>query len=274
MSFSAYESSTEDGRPITLYRFTLGATVWRYTSHDKDVLLLDGTLWKSVAISDEGIKQSGEAASDAMNITAPISIGPVQAHLSTPPSQAIQVVILRKHEGSDDVTAAWAGEIMQVNTATPGQTRITCETTAVSMRREGLRLAWQRTCPYALYDAVTCKVNKAAFGHEFTVFGRDGFSIITIGTSAFPVGWFSGGFIQWMHPVRGAEYRGINSHNGDMLGIFGSVDDIYEGLRVMVYPGCSRTAASCRDKFNNLDNYGGVPHMPGRSPFDGNPIFH
>lgn len=274
MTFQAYESSVEDGRPITLYRFTLGTTVWRYTSHDRDVLLPDGTVWKSVAISDEGIKQSGEAASDAMNINAPITIGPVQAHLVTPPSQAIQVVILRKHANSDDVAAAWAGEVMQVNPAVPGQARITCETTAVSMRREGLRLAWQRTCPYALYDAVTCKVNKASYGHPLIVLARNGFTILTNDAEAYNDGWFSGGFIQWLHPVRGMEFRGINFHDKNTLGIFGAVEDIYEGLRVTAYPGCSRTAAVCLNKFNNLPNYGGVPNMPGKSPFDGNPVFY
>lgn len=274
MTFQAYESSMEDGRPVTLYRFTLGTTVWRYTSHDRDVLLPDGTVWKSVAISDEGIKQSGEAASDAMNISAPITIGPVQAHLVTPPSQAIQVVILRKHVDSDDVTAAWAGEVMQVNPAVPGQARITCETTAVSMRREGLRLAWQRTCPYALYDSVTCKVNKAGYALPLIVLERAGFSIRTNVAESMPDGWFGGGFIQWMHPVRGMEFRGINYHKGNTLGIFGAVEDIYNGLRVTAYPGCSRTAAVCASKFNNLDNYGGVPNMPGKSPFDGNPVFY
>lgn len=274
MTFAAYEASTEDAQPLALYRFTLGETVWRYTSADHDVMLQDGTVWSSVAISDEGIKQSGEAASDAMNITAPITIGPVQVHLTTPPAQAIQIVILRTHVGSTDVSAAWAGEVMQVNPVTPGQARLTCETTAVSMRREGLRLSWQRTCPYALYDPITCKVPKAAYATSIIVVAKSGFTLGVQGASIHPDGWFNGGFLQWQHPVRGTEYRGISWHVGDTLTIFGTVDDIYEGLRATAYPGCSRTVSSCRDKFNNLVNYGGVPHMPGKSPFDGSPVFY
>jgi hypothetical protein len=40
-----------------------------------------------------------------------------------------------------------------------------------------------------------------------------------------------------------------------------------------IYPGCPRTTEACLTKFNNLDNYGGIPSMPPTSPFDGNPIF-
>lgn len=273
MTFATDESSVDGARPVALYRFTLGDTVWRFTSADRDVLLQDGTLWTSVAIADEGVKQSGEASSDAMNITAPITIGPVQVHLTTPPAQAIQVVIFRTHVGSSDVVAIWAGEVMQVNPLSPGQAKITCETTAVSMRREGLRLSWQRTCPYALYDPVTCKVNKPTYETPLIITAKNGFTVAVHGNTQ-PDGWFNGGFIQWTHPVRGLEFRGISWHVGDTFTIFGTVDDIYEGLRVSAYPGCSRSVASCRDKFNNLVNYGGVPHMPGKSPFDGNPVFY
>ena len=37
MSFNQVEISDDEGRPIFLYSFTLGAAVWRYTSSDADV---------------------------------------------------------------------------------------------------------------------------------------------------------------------------------------------------------------------------------------------
>jgi hypothetical protein len=55
--------------------------------------------------------------------------------------------------------------------------------------------------------------------------------------------------------------------------MFGLADGLYYGLAVNAYPGCNRTTTECVDKFDNLDNYGGVPDLPGKSPFDGDPVF-
>lgn len=273
MSFNSYENSIEAGRPVVLYTFTLGTTVWRYTSSDVDYLALDGKVWKSVAISNDAIKQSGEASSDALNITAPISIGPVQVHLVTPPPQAIQVSIGYVHRDDGNIRVCYAGEITQVNPSLIGQAQITVETTSATMRREGLRLGWQRSCPYALYDALTCKVNKASYVKHYKVIAKSGFLIQAYGASAMGRDYFTGGFISWLDPIRGNEFRGITAHFDNSLQIFGSLDDIYEGLNIDVYPGCPRTSTACKDKFNNLPNYGGIPHLPGSSPFDGNPVF-
>lgn len=273
MSYDTYEASREEGRPARLYRFSLNGNVWRYTSADHDVLTNDGNVWKKSAISDEGFRQSGEAVQDTMTITAPINVAPVQAHLVTATASAIQIDILQKHEDSVDVRVVYAGEITQIDTGgTPGQARMTCETTVASMQREGLRLGWQRSCPYALYDELTCKVPKSAYGIQMTVMAKSGFNLL-VSDHGKESGWFSGGFLAWSDPTRGLEYRSIETQTLNQLIILGRTEDIYEGLVVTAYPGCSRTTSTCTTKFNNLPNYGGVPSMPGTSPFDGNPVF-
>jgi hypothetical protein len=45
------------------------------------------------------------------------------------------------------------------------------------------------------------------------------------------------------------------------------------GNTISAFPGCRRTIDDCVNKFNNLDNFGGFPHSPGRNPFDGQPVF-
>ena len=50
-------------------------------------------------------------------------------------------------------------------------------------------------------------------------------------------------------------------------------DGLRVGQDVVAYPGCARTIAICQSKFNNAPNFGGVPGLPGKSPFDGTPIF-
>lgn len=278
MPFIDVEKSIEDGRPVKLYAFSIGSVTWRYTSADETITAL-GHEWEPAAISDDGIKQTGETQNDAMTINAPSWIGPCQLFMSAAPSKAVQVSIFQKHEGLAETVAVYVGEITQVNYPVPGSGRITCETLASTMRREGLRLGWQRTCPYSLYDPLTCKVSKSAWGVTFVVLSVDGFTATVELAAGRANGFFNGGFAEWAHPVRGAEFLPIETHSvssgapvAATLMLFTDPGDLYPGATGTLYPGCSFTPASCQS-FGNYDNYGGVPDLPGKSPFDGSPVF-
>lgn len=272
MSYDSIERSNEDGRPIYLYSFTLGSATWRYTSSDQQVVQ-GGYKWSPVAISDDGVKQTGEATTDGLNITAPSSIAPAQMFLGTPPSQAIMCRIFHMHEGDAESALCYIGEVTQVNLPQPGTAIITCDTIGASMQRDGLRLGWQRSCPYALYDEITCKADKALHALDLTIIEVVGNAVKFDGIGGAADGAFNGGYIEWEHPVQGIEFRGIEAQVGTTVTMFGLADGLYYGLKVKAYPGCARTVSDCEGKFNNLDNYGGVPDMPGKSPFDGDPVF-
>lgn len=271
MSYNELEISNEDARPIYLYGFTLGAATWRYTSSDEDVIA-GGYTWRPSAISDDGVKLTGEAATDNLSITAPSSIAPAQMFLGTPPSQSVMVRIYHMHEGDAEMALCYVGEIIQVNTPQPGMAVITCDTIGASMARDGLRLGWQRNCPYALYDEITCKADKSLRALNLVITDTEGNAVQFSGMDAVPNGALNGGYIEWEHPIQGTEYRGIETQVGNVVTMFGLADGLYYGLKVKAYPGCNRTTSDCV-KFNNLDNYGGVPDMPGKSPFDGDPVF-
>ena len=271
MSYDSIERSVEDGRPIHLYRFTLGSTVWRYTSADED-LVLDGVAWKAVPIRDDGVKQTGTASVDAFNITASDAIGPAQVYASAPPPEAILVERLATHEGITVPIINYIGEITQVSHGLPGQVTIACQTLSASMRRNGLRIGYQRTCPYALYDASTCKVNKASFGVAGVIADVVGFNITVAAAGTRSDGYFMGGLFEWQHPTHGTRTMFIEGHVGSTLGCFGDTSDLTPGTPITMYPGCQRTVAACQ-AFGNLDNYGGFPWMPGKSPFDGTPFY-
>ena len=272
MAFQDLEDSREDGRPVVLYEFTFGSTVWRYTNADEDIVA-GGHTWKAAAISDDGVRQTGEAAADVLMLTAPQWIGPSQVFMRAAPSQPISLLIKEKHEDSAEVVTRYSGEVAQVNFGKmPNSCQITCETLSATLSREGLRLGWQRACPYVVYDPMTCKVNKAAFAHTARVVSVSGFTI-TVDSLAPAEGHFDNGFIEWTHPIRGVEYIPIEAHNGTTLWAYVSPGELYVGASLTIYPGCNLTPDDCQDKFSNYDNYGGEPHMPGKSPFDGDPVF-
>lgn len=207
MTYQAVEESFESGRPIHFYRFTLGDTIWRYTSADEDITA-GGFAWKALPIEDSGVSQTGESSSDTLSITASWKIGPAQVYMSTPPSEPIIVERLGKHEGIDTLIVNYVGEVLQVNFPTPGQVVISAHTLSATMRRAGLRLGWQRTCPYALYDPTTCKVDPADFAVSAKVEAVDGFQITLSGLQAGVD--YQGGYYEWSHPVRGIQRTAID----------------------------------------------------------------
>lgn len=272
MSFATIEKSNDQGRPVFLYAFSTGAAVFRYTSSDED-LILGGYKWSATAIEDDGVKITGEATTDGLTITAPASIAPVIMFQTTPPSQRIGISIFHYHEGDSEAVLGYTGDVMSVNQPQPGIATIMCDTISASMERDGLRLAWQRSCAYALYDPRTCKADKPSKELPLTVYDVTGNTVQFIGLDTTDDGYLDGGFIEWQHPTRGTEYRQIETQIGNVVEMFGLSDGLYYGLEVKAYPGCARTVDDCTNKFNNLANYGGVPDMPGKSPFDGDPVF-
>lgn len=281
--YEAAEASIEDGRPITLFKFSLAneVTSWYYTSADRDISY-DGHVWISALIKADSVKQTGEAVNDNLNLDVPNWIAPAQLFMTQAPSSALQIIIYSKHAHADETFIQYNGEITQVNFPIPGRAVISCESLASSLNREGLRLAWQRSCPYALYDPRTCKVDKADWKINLTVLAIDGLTIDVELDVAQATGYLDSGFIEWAHPVRGMEYLAIESHTaltpaapGDAnarLLLLSTPGELFEGAVGGAYPGCNFTPANCQ-AFSNYDNYGGVPDLPGKSPFDGDPVF-
>ncbi len=282
MAYDTLEFSQEDGRPISFYEFTFGSVTWRYTSANQS-LTVDGHLWTSAAISDDGVKQTGESSSDALTLRAPSWIGPSQIFMGGSPSQVIMLTIRAKHEGAAEIRVTYTGEISQISLLMPGACRITCETISASMQREGLRLGWQRSCPYTLYDPLTCKLNRADWGVAFTVDSINGMQVAVTIATAKTVQYFNMGFIEWTHPTRGVEHLQLDSwpvvspapaaSTSVTLLLAELPGELYVGATGIAYPGCSFTPESCTG-FSNLPNYGGYILIPGKSPFDGNPVFY
>lgn len=272
MSYQSIETSNYDGRPVFLYEFSINGNYWRHTSADIDIGA-NGFIWSHEEISDDGIRQTGETSADVMKLSMSINVPVISMFFGTPPASPLTVAIYKKHEGAADVQLAYVGDVTQVDFPVPGQAELSLTTLASSMERVGLRLSWMRSCPYALYDK-GCKVDKNLHKHAIVIQSVGG-GIITSKTdlSIFGDGYFSGGFVEWSRTGRGIDRRGIEDHKGNKLLLMGASDGFTEGSTINLYPGCLRDTETCETKFNNLLNYGGAPHMPGKSPFSGDPIF-
>lgn len=271
MVFDFAERSNNQGNTISLYEFRIGTTYWRYSSDVEDTELGDVT-YEACAISDNGITMSGDAENDDLSITMPATVEFPLLFRGTPPSNEIWVTVRRKQVGDDDAPVEWLGTLSNVKQTGLSAVVITCHQLTASFNRNGLRLSWGRQCPHALYDR-NCKVDKSNFVLTLQVTAVSGAIVESPALATLPSGYLSNGFFEWERYAGILERRPIENHNGAQFSILGVSDGLKIGDWVNAYPGCNRTTDHCVKKFNNLSNYGGIPHLPGKSPFDGDPVF-
>ncbi len=272
MSFSEYETSLQTGQPVRLYQFQRGALKWGYTSADRNISHLSIT-FKSIegGITDDGIRQTGDTQADTLNLTVPAALDIAQMYRVIAPSQTVTVTIFDLHYGDDGYLVVWMGQVAGVRFKDQYTAQIQCQTLASTLERTGLRKTWSRSCPHTLYDN-DCKAQRSLYKVEGLIDRIDGASIGFANATAHDDGYYAGGYVEWTSQY-GLEQRGIESHQGDLLTLYGGTFGLVNGQSIAVYAGCDRTINTCKTRFYNFINYGGCPYMPGKSPFDGTPVF-
>lgn len=271
MAFEESELSNFQGQPIALYEFTVGAIGWYYASSVEDQFI-GGKKYLGTAASDGGATQSGDAQNDDLVITLPRNVDFARLFVGTTPAQEIWATVRRMHEGDTDAPIHWMGTVGSGKDAGSGKLEVTCNVLTASFNRNGLRLAWTRQCPHALYDR-NCRVDKALHAITLQIETLTGNSIGSSAIGSLPAKHLSNGFFEWEIEPGLMDRRPIENHSGSSFTVLGLTDGLKIGDWITVYPGCNRTTAQCVAKFNNLSNYGGIPHLPGKSPFSGDPVF-
>lgn len=276
MTYDALELSDQDGQPVRLYEFRRGQAVYRYTSADVDVSW-NSQLWetRSGGVSDTGIRQSGPAEEDQLVIQCSNENEIVTMFRGTAPSDRVSLTVRRLHLDDPDLQASvvWVGLVGSARQPREGFAELVCESVLNGFQNAGLRLAYTRGCPHMLYDG-ECRVLKADFAVAATVTVASGTTIEVSGIDAFEDGWFSAGFVEWPIDMLGTmERRAIDVHTGNQLTLLNNSSGLTVSLDITLYPGCFRDTPTCKNKFNNLTNYGGFPHLPGIDPFQLGALF-
>lgn len=275
MTFDSRERSLATGQPIRLYLFSRGALSWAYCGADRTVNF-QGRVYAPLPISDDGVRMTGETSADVLTITAPASLDVAQLYRYAPPSAEIELAVRDYHFGEVDAASsarfAWMGSVSGVRWPQVDRCQIACESISASMNRPGLRLTWERTCPHTIFDR-NCRLDRNVWAVNATLLSLTALSIESATFAAKPDGYFAGGYVEWAVGAGEMERRGVESHAGSTLGLLNGTQGMVTGQPVVAYPGCRQTNTYCNGTFNNLVNFGGIAHMPGKSPFDGDPIF-
>lgn len=271
MSFDLREGSNYQGVPTTLYEFSLGTTYWRYAASENNVVL-NGVTYSALAISNQGYSSSGNPETDEMNVSLDAYAEITQLYLGTPPSEPVQLRVRTLHRGDTEAPVVWAGQVKSGKQVSTVEFSFVCNSLLSTLNRNGLRLSWGRGCPHALYDR-SCRVDPDDYATTVMITSMSGNTVVAGPLSLLGDDYLSGGFLSFVGQHGATERRAIKRHVGSSVTLLGPADGLVAGMWIIVYPGCNRITSTCETKFNNLANYGGFPHLPTKSPFDGDPIF-
>src|SRR5574343_2015925 len=160
MTYTSRENSVDDGEPVELHEFRLGATTaWRYASGALEVEYL-GNTYTPVAISRGNLAGSDEAARSRLEITAPRDIEVASLFIATSPLEVVSYTLFRDHAGEGAWRTEWKGRI--TNAALSGEAiTFSAESIFTSLLRPGLRRPYQLGCPHVLYKEF-CRVDMSA----------------------------------------------------------------------------------------------------------------
>lgn len=266
MSYDDFENSGSDGYVVEIYEFVGLFNSYYYTSFAEDVVV-DGRTYFSVAgLSRKNLKITsvGGSSSGDLEISLPFDLDITKEYAFTDVPPTLNLVLRRGHIGDplEAYPVIWSGQVgswsirgRQASIKVPSIFSLALDAMVPAQR-------WQGPCSHLLYDQ-RCGILRADRRHITTVVSLSQ-NIINVASLPWTDTEGVGGEI--VNTDTG-ERRTIRSHEGQVVIVKVGFTELRPGSNVSLFQGCDHSAATCRDKFNNLDRYGGFNLVPSLNPF-------
>ncbi len=278
MTYEAFEESAEGSQPIEVYKFTLGAQVFKYTSAE-DTITIGADIYAPIAISRSNLRQGPEERDSVLEIEVPTDNAFAGLYLSIVPGDRAKIVVQRVQRPDfpgPEVITIFTGFVQGVRFTNQGKTATIAALPTISVTSRPIpRFTYSSLCNHLLYDT-GCKVDEtdsaflldnalvtAASGNTITVAG-----VAAKGASDF----FVSGFVA---ASGNSDFRLVIAQSGDVLTLLLPFPFAVVGTTVDVLAGCDHTIATCDSKFftpevvtSNVINFGGFAFIPTRNIFE------
>lgn len=271
MTFASFENSKHNGRPVELFEFRYGDTpgdVLTFTGADETIVVA-GSEYIPLSIEYDGFSEDGNPDDgESITLEMPRNNPLADLYRFSPPEKTVTVKIKRVHRNDPDeqVLTVWSGRVIGASWEFPTM-RVSCERMSTSLQRTGLRARYQRQCRHVHYGD-DCGLLKDDFRVETTVVDVvDQLKVVSPDALLVESGYFNGGILEFEGTM-----RLIVWHQGDTVKMSRPINGLSVDSIIRLYPGCDRLPATCRDKFSNIENYGGFDFIPGIGPFQGRSV--
>lgn len=260
MTFSSDISQTEVPAMPELYEFTLSNVSWHYTSYNQSVEF-GGNTYEPAPISRKEFTREKELKVTRVNISAPLNDVAV-LYLASVPVDLVSVNIYRAFlSDTDTLFQKIFGGVIKSVSIQDSVAQALCENINTLERNKLPRVCYQSFCNHDLFDD-GCGLNEEDFLEEATV-AVSGSTLISSTFDLQDDGYYNGGKVRFGFEAP----RLITNHVGDTITLqipFSAA--LQSGGTVEVLPGCSKAPATCRDKFDNIENFLGFPYIPSSNP--------
>jgi len=266
VSYEDIEISAEDGRPVELYEFRGVTGDFFYTSHQRQVTFNANVYTPVAGLTRRqlSIGVEGGASSSTLEVLLPYNLDLAREYAYGDAPPQLSFTLWRGHLSDPDEAyrAIWQGEVTTWSVKGLEARLKIPSIFAVALSQNMPPRRWQGPCNHVLYDS-RCGVNRNDHAVNTTV---TAISSGTVTVANLP--WTGNEGVGGELVVLGSnERRMITATSGTAISIQSSFSAIAVGDNVIAYEGCDHSAETCRDKFNNFENFGGFNLIPGLNPF-------
>jgi hypothetical protein len=257
------EAGVESSQPREFYEIVQSAAVtYRIASGSRDIVY-NGQTFTAYPSARTEMPVDIITQPVSLTLALPLSHPLVQRYVSlgSPPRQ-ISITIYRRQLGVGD-EVMFLGLVTSMGIDSHIAKFMLESRFARMMSRRLPVLTASRTCPHILYDA-NCRVNRATYTIATTVAFINGRTIDVASMAGKDDQWARDG--ELVHVKTGERIPVVNQI-GTRLTLQSPIPDILDGDAVTVSAGCAHDVITCRLKFQNQVNFGGLPQLPNNNPF-------
>lgn len=278
MSFDLFTRAWQRSRPVKLYRFSVGAAEWLFTSHPAALEIGGDSYTPARGITHTALRES--SAGDGKNqvtITIPYALGTDAFDL--PPTQAlgsvfwpwapsdrclVSISLLQLADPDKEVALEWIGRVVAPSIKR-GEMELTCDPSYRAGFTGRVRRI-QRPCDVPLYSQGLgmCTLDREDFAVAATLSAVSGLTLTASEFGAAPRN-LAGGILTWTRSGGLVERRSIWAHEGSSITINYAGAELAAALEVVAYPGCAHNYEACQ-AYANEANYPGWRSMPTNEP--------
>jgi len=249
-------------KPVELYHlWNDNGDHWRYTSGDVSVDF-DGETYLPATISRGSIRFTAQIDLTSLVIKFGYLDDPALEYIAINPIEGIWIEVSKLHRDMDPLEAVilFSGQLKTVSFKGPVASA-TCIGFEHFLKKIIPIWRYQVNCNHFLFDE-NCSLTKASYITSTTI-SLDATGLI-LTSSDFALQ--ADGFFIRGEVIFGQESRTIVDHVGDVITLNYRMVTLIDGSAITAYPGCDGRIETCRDKFDNINNFLGFPFIPVDNP--------
>lgn len=264
--------------PGDVYHLTGWISEWESGAEKPEAAYVDGVTFDFAGINRGDIIETTASSRAKVWVSLPTSHPAMVAARAWDEPEEIRVTMWVTYldDPDEEYVTRFVGRVTSIE---PGKvlSRLICEDALTEMDRASAAQVASVTCRHTHYfteaDGTGCTLDLDEWLQAAEVTAASGKALTCPAAALQPDGTFYLGILR-----RG----GVEYLIAQQIGATLTMDRVIPGLAadlsggpvaVEIAPGCDLTAVTCRDRFDNILNHGGLPGMiRGETPFDGRSI--